>query len=237
VRQFKVMQVIASIPFHLCVVSAAAIFLLPGTVLVPGYLHALSYIAERMSLAMAICVCALLGGVQPRALERYAIATVAVVFFCLIYADERALNRFEDRMDSVVMSLPRGARVVSAIADFNIRINALTHMVDRACIGHCYSYGNYEASTGQFRIRAIRQNPYVAHTYADSWHLQTGEYIVRQEDIPMFKVETERDGRLAAKTLKAGAPIGSSRSDVLPDLPPEFGRSGGILGARSRAGS
>ena len=28
-----------------------------------------------------------------------------------------------------------------------------------------------------------------------------------------------------------------SRSDVLPDLPPEVGRSGGVLGVASRAGS
>ena len=236
-RHFRAREVFAGIPLHLCVISAAAIFLLPGTVLVPGYLHALSYIAERMSLGMAICIFALVGGVRPRLLEHCTMTIVAVIFFCFVYADEAALNRFEDRMDAVVAQLPPGERVVSAITDFNIRINSLTHMIDRACIGHCYSYANYEASTGQFRIRAIAWNPYVAHKYADSWHLQTGEYVVTERDLPLYKLDIEHDGRLVARPLKAGAPTGRSESDVLPDLPPSFGQSGGVRGGHPRAGS
>ena len=159
VRHAGPRQVVVGIPFQLCVVSAAVVFLLPGTVLIPGFFHALSYIAERMSLGVAVCVCALIGTVRPRNLERYAMLAVSMVFFGFVYSDERALNRFEDRMQDVVAQLPPGERVVSAITDFNIRINALTHMVDRVCVGRCYSYGNYEASTGQFRIRALPGNP------------------------------------------------------------------------------
>jgi len=33
-------------------------------------------------------------------------------------------------------------------------VQFIAHSVDRACIGHCFSYSNYEPSSGQFRVRA-----------------------------------------------------------------------------------
>ena len=47
----------ASVAFQFCVISAAAVFILPSTILLPGFHHALVYIAERMSLGVGICVC------------------------------------------------------------------------------------------------------------------------------------------------------------------------------------
>jgi hypothetical protein len=55
-----------------------------------------------MSLGVAVCVCALLAAVTPRLVERYALVAVAILFFGLVYRDERALNAFEDRMEDVV---------------------------------------------------------------------------------------------------------------------------------------
>ena len=95
-------QVVAGIPFQLCVVSAAAVFILPASVLIPGFYHSLSYIAERMSLGVAVCVCACLGAVDPRRLERWALTAVAITFFVLMYADERATNSAEDRMEYLI---------------------------------------------------------------------------------------------------------------------------------------
>ena len=31
----------------------------------------------------------------------------------------------------------------------------IQHIADRACIGHCFSYGNYEAGSEVFRVRAM----------------------------------------------------------------------------------
>ena len=42
IRRAGVHHVAAGIPFQFCVISAAAVFLLPGTVLIPGFYHALS---------------------------------------------------------------------------------------------------------------------------------------------------------------------------------------------------
>jgi hypothetical protein len=212
--------VVGSIPFQLCTLSAAVVLILPDTVLIPGFLNALSFIAERMSLGVAICVCAMLGTVRPRLLERWALVVVSILFFCFVYVDERALNSFEDRMEDVVSQLPPGQRVVSSINDSEIRINAVNHMIDRVCMERCFSYGNYEASTGQFRIRARLDNPYVASNYVESWEMQTGLYVVKRRDLPIYKVDVDRDGRLFIKGLKAGVRIGNTSSRIVETLFP-----------------
>ena len=89
-------SVVGGIPFHLCVIAASAVCVLPGVVLLPGYSHALAFVAERLSLGVAICVCALLGTVELRKVESAALLTVAAVFFGFLYRDARALNAFED---------------------------------------------------------------------------------------------------------------------------------------------
>jgi hypothetical protein len=98
-------RVVSSIPFQFCVIGAAAVFILPTTILIPGFNHTLVYIAERMSLGVGVCICALLGAAVPRAFDRCALLVVAIVFFGLLYRDERALNSFEDRMSDPVAQL------------------------------------------------------------------------------------------------------------------------------------
>lgn len=97
VRERGARLVVAGIPFHLCVISAAAVFILPGTVLVPGVFHAIGFIGERMSVGVAVCVCALLATVRPRKLEQWALALVVLTFFGFLYSDERAWNSREDQ--------------------------------------------------------------------------------------------------------------------------------------------
>ena len=70
---------------------------------------------------------------------------------------------------------------MTGIDDPSLHIDPFTHMIDRACLGVCYSYANYEPSTAQFRVRALGPNPSVAFTYEDSWRLHTGSYIVKPE--------------------------------------------------------
>ncbi len=219
-RSQGVRQMLGGIPFQLCAICAGSIAVLPGTVFIPGFFHALSSIAERMSLGLAICVCALLASARPGRLAVGASAVVALAFFGFVYADERTLNSFEDRMQSGVAALPPGSRVVSPILDLNLRTNPLSHVVDRVCIGHCFSYANYEASTGQFRIRAREGNGIVAANYAVSWGLQTGEHVVTGRDLPLFRIGPDRGGRMLLEPLKEGAKCGSTFWKTLPDLLP-----------------
>jgi len=202
-------------PFQLAAISAAAVFILPNAIMLPGYGHGLLYIAERMSLGAGICFCALLACAPPRRFERGAILVVAAFFFTFLYHDEHALNSFEDRMQDTVAALPAGQRVISAIDDPGLRIDALAHVIDRACIGHCYSYANYEPSTAQFRVRADAVNPYVASSYQESWLLQVGMYVVKDRDLPLYQVDLDASGRMVTKSLRAGEACGSTTWSVL----------------------
>lgn len=208
-------QVARSLPLHWCVLTAAGILAMPSNILIPGFRHALVYIAERMSLAGGICFCAMIGGVRLRPLQRYAPLALAFLFFAVLFRDEQRLNRFEDQMDRAVMQLPYGQRVVSGIVDSDLRAFALTHMIDRACIGHCYSYANYEPSTAQFRIRATEPNPYVIADYGDSFDMQNGKYVFKPGELPVYSLDISKSGEITTRRLKAGAATGVSEWPVL----------------------
>ena len=202
--------VASSVPFQFCVISAAAVVVLPSAMLLPGFRHALVYIAERMSLGVAICLCALLAGARPRAFPRYAMALVAVVFFGFLFRDERILNALEDPMDSVISQIPAGQRIVGGIDHPDLQVfamtRAVTHTMDRACpdlhlLGRCFSYASYETSTAAFRIRAVADHPCVTARSLQPLTLDQG-------------------GRMTVRNLKAGTPCGSTSLKALPGLFP-----------------
>jgi hypothetical protein len=114
VRKRGPQQVVSSIPFQFCVISAAAVIILPTTILLPGFQHKLVYIAERMSLGVGICVCALLGAAIPKVYQRYALVALAAVFFGFLFRDERVLNSLEDRMDDALSQAAPGEQVKGA---------------------------------------------------------------------------------------------------------------------------
>ncbi|HEV3332396.1 MAG TPA: hypothetical protein VG096_15510 [Bryobacteraceae bacterium] len=213
-------EVVSGIPFQLSVLSAAGVFTLPTTVALPGYNHSLVFIGERMSLGVGICVCAMLAMAQARAAQRYGLLLLASVYFLFLFQDERALNGFEDRMDEVVAQLPPGQRVVGPIIDPGLRVNALAHMVDRACMGRCFSYANYEPSTAQFRIRAVEVNPVVAEQYNDAWELQTGRHVVKDHELPLYRIDVGGEGQMAIQSLKAGVLCRSTLWEVLKNRTP-----------------
>jgi hypothetical protein len=218
IRQRGRRQILLGLPLQFCVLSAAGVFLLPGGISIPGYRNNLVYITERMSLGVAVCICALLASAKARAWQQWCMAAVAALFFGFLFHDESALNAFEGRMQRMVMRLPPGQRIVSGANDPSLRVNAMAHMIDRVCIGRCYSYANYEPSTWQFRVRAVAPNPYVASSYADSFALQTGQYIVKPMDLPLYEVTLDDQGNQIVVSLPAGAPTGSKFCKILPDI-------------------
>lgn len=206
VRSRGVARTMLDVPFQLCALSAAALVLLPGGVLLPGFRSALDFVAERMSLAGAVLFCALIASVRlPKPLVG-AMAAIAVVFFGLSYRDERALNQVETQMERVVAQLPPDQRVISALAAPESRVRSLAHLIDRVCAGRCFSYANYEPSTGQFRVRAERENPIVVWNYGDSWTIQTGGYVVKPRDLPLYKIDLCDPGKgaLCVSPLEPG---------------------------------
>lgn len=198
-------DLVSGVPFQITLLTVASACIIPTTILIPGYNHALAFITERMSLAAGVLMCMVLGGTRPRAAQAFGSVVIALLFFAFLYHDERALNRFEDRIDSVVAHFPPGTRVVSPINDPSLRVNALAHMIDRACLGRCFSYANYEPSTAQFRLRAVPGNPYVVANYGDSWDLQNGRHVVLPGEPPLTCIAVDAAGRFTVEEVKAGS--------------------------------
>ena len=67
----------------------------------------------------------------------------------------------EEQVERSVAALPAGHRVVEDIDSGEDSRVVIEHIVDRACIGRCFSYDNYEPASGLFRVRAAPGNSIV----------------------------------------------------------------------------
>lgn len=203
---------------HLAILTAACVALMPSIVVLPSSGQAESLLIGRLSLAAAVLYCALAASSPLRNWQWAGMAAAAAIFFCFVYQDESALNRVEDRMERVVAQLPPGRRVVSALMDPNLRQFALLHVIDRACLGRCFSYANYEPSVGQFRIRAERQNGIVTADFRDSWAMQAGGYVVQPHDLPLYRIDLcgSGSGDLCAAPVAAGVKLQRTWLAVTP---------------------
>jgi len=202
-------RMLMDVRLQLCAVSWAALVLLPDAILPPGSRAGLDFVTERMSLAVGVLFCALVASVRlPRPLVG-AMVAIAVVFFVLSYRDERALNALETQMEQAVAHLPPGQRVVSVLADPWSRVDPVAHLVDRICVGRCFSYANYEPSTAVFRVRAYHENPFVVSDYGESRRIQTGGYVVKLRDLPLYNIDLCEPGspRVCVAPLRAGAKL------------------------------
>jgi hypothetical protein len=170
------------------VLSAAAVLLIPASVYLPGYQPGLTFVAERMSLTVPLALAPVLAAREPPRALRAALIALAALYFAMLYIDTRALNRIEDAVTRAVRAVPAGARVVSLLDEPSLRLNALAHVADRPCIGHCFSYANYEPSSAAFRVRIQGDTRLAVSDYNDSYALQTGSYIVRRRDLPLWAV-------------------------------------------------
>jgi hypothetical protein len=192
---------------QLLLLTGAGVVLIPSRIDFPQYAHALVYIADRMSLASGVLLCGVLAQSRVRRAEMIALATLTALFFGFLYADGARANRKEKQIEAVVeQRVPPGARVVFLSSQKNLRVDPLMHVADRVCIGRCYSYGNYEPSTRQFRIRAAQTNSIVVSSYKDSYQLASGDYVVRAKDVPLYQVEACTPGaqEYCLRELRAG---------------------------------
>jgi hypothetical protein len=190
------------------VLTAVGILLIPDVILIPKYSHALAYIGQRMSLALGVLLCGLAARANRWPYLRYAPSAIAVVFFAFVWQDESTLNALEDRMEAVVDRLPPGQRIISALQAPDVATIPTTHMIDRVCVGRCYSYGNYEPSSRQFRVRVAGRSPVVVATDDDANAIQFGTYVVRPDDAPLYQVVLAPAGGLALRQLQPGQMTG-----------------------------
>lgn len=116
---------------------------------------------ERLTAVAAILICCLAGAAKPRKWHLAGFSLIAIVFFALLYRDTAIINRTEEGLVRLVRTLPAGQRVIATIETFPESRVATEQVIDRACIGRCFDYFDYEPQVRQFRVRANAGNPFV----------------------------------------------------------------------------
>jgi hypothetical protein len=168
-----------------------------GILLVPAHIDSrifqqmgflsVGLLTERLTSVSAVLACCLLGATEPQKWHLFGFTSIALIFFFFLYNDTGTVNRMEDQLDRIVRDIPQGRRVVATIVTFPCRVTT-QHLIDRACIRHCFSYGNYEPALGQFRVRASFGNPFVMSDTQIVGAAQAGDYVVRSHDLPLIDV-------------------------------------------------
>jgi hypothetical protein len=206
------------LPFELYAVTFCAAALLPEN-LRPfpqsGWIGLLGSRVTTISAILGLCV---LGSLKPRRWHLAAFGVCAAVFFTFLYQDTGWLNRLEANGEKLVAGLPAGTRViVSAKAPAESRIAFIGHAVERACVGHCFSYGNYEPSSGQFRVR-VGKGSWVVTSSADfAEDMAAGEYELDDTELPMkqiYQCDASDLTKLCIRDLESGETNG--RLSVTP---------------------
>jgi hypothetical protein len=176
------------VPAQLYGLAFFAVLLLPGGIVLPQYAAPAGFLPERLSSICAILACCALAVMKPQKWHLAGFATIAAVFFFYLYTDTAKINRMEVQAGRYQRVIPAGRRIVATIWPFPGSRVFMHHIVDRACVGQCFSYGNYEPASEQFRVRANPGNPYVTASVDDSTAMQRGEYVVQRRDLPLFQI-------------------------------------------------
>jgi len=157
----QVLGLLLSIPVQIYVLCLIGCFLLPHTIGMPWYKASFGGVDVRIGWLAAVFLCAVLAQVENPVWYGSALGIVALVYFGFLYADHRAMNQLEQRVEELVSTLPPHARVIGRLYYPLVDGFDESMILDRACIGKCYSFGNYEAATGEFRVHASAGNSIV----------------------------------------------------------------------------
>jgi len=141
-------------------------------------------------------------------------------FFLFLYQDTGKLDHMECTAREAIQTLAPGTRIV-AVANpaQDWRIQFIYHSIDRACIGHCFSFANYEPSSLQFRVRALPGNFVVTSSVDQSDDMSSGDYIVKKEDLPLtsiYQCDVADFTQLCAMPLRAGQKTEDPESEPSP---------------------
>jgi hypothetical protein len=208
-------------PLELWCILLFSAAMIPKLIQLPFYSGPVAFLVPRLTSITAVMGLCMLGYMQPRRWHLAGFATLAALFFILLYRDTATLNKMEERAENLVSTLPYGRRVTETIGTpSDWRLFFISHLIDRACIGHCFSYSNYEPSCRQFRVRVRPGSPVVTDSYETSQAMEYGNYVVRPEDLPMTHIYqcAEKDfTQLCMQDLTAGKKNG--RSGYHPSVP------------------
>ncbi|HKW61939.1 MAG TPA: hypothetical protein VJN89_05285 [Candidatus Acidoferrum sp.] len=167
-------------------------------------------LGSRLTTVSAILGLCFLGLLKPRKWQLAGFGSCAVIFFAFLYQDTGWLNRLEVNGERLVSNLSPGLEsrvIVTLDAPAGSRIQFIHHAVERACIGHCFSYANYEPSSKEFRVRVHEGNPLVTSSTDTAEDMAAGEYNMDESDLPMkqiYQCDANDLTKLCIRDLKAG---------------------------------
>jgi hypothetical protein len=194
--------------------SVLATLCLPENLRFAGYGAWAGLLVSRLTLVTAVFGLLILASLRlPRWYFGGMLACVAT-FFVFVFQDTRTLDRMESNARALVQELPFGTRVVAvASAPAGWRIPFVHHSIERACVGRCFSYANYEPSSLQFRLRAL-PGSFVVQSNFKAEAIAKGDYVVQRSDLPLtsiYQCDPVDFTHLCVATLEAGQKTGNPK--------------------------
>ena len=197
---------------ELYLVAFCVTSLLPQNLRGGPYSAWIGLLVSRLTIISVIFALCILSTLKPSKAATIATFACSLFFFTLLYRDTATLNRLESHAESLTTALPFGTRVIPTLTSpADSRIQFVHHTVDRACIGHCFTYSNYEPSSNQFHVRVSPGSPIIAYSAADAQEMEAGNYIVRASDPPLvdiYQCDPADFTILCARTLTPGEKTG-----------------------------
>ena len=171
------------LPLELYTILFIATAMLPENLRTSVFAGWIGLLVSRLTAISAIFGLCVLGGLKQRKWHLAGFGILAVAFFGFLYQDTKTINQVESSAEQIAARLPYGTRVVPTVqAPGDWRVQFIGHTVDRACIGHCFVYSNYEPPSGQFRVRVGKGSPLVTDSADDSEDMEGGSYLVQVSD-------------------------------------------------------
>jgi hypothetical protein len=210
---------------ELYLLAVIVTFCLPENFRVGLYAGWIGLLVSRLTLVTAVFGLLVLASLRLPRWSTHGNVLCALLFFLFLYQDTGKLDRMEASARSLVQLLPMGTRVVAvANPPDDWRIQFIYHSIERACIGRCFSFANYEPSSLQFRVRALPGNYFVTTSVDQSDDMSSGDYIVRKEDLPLTSIYQCDDSdftQLCALPLREGQKTEDPESEAAPVPAPD----------------
>src|ERR1700726_3770025 len=201
---------------ELYLVAFCVTSLLPQNLRGGPYSAWIGLLVSRLTIISAIFALCILSSLRPSKPAAIAALACSLFFFTLLYRDTATLNRLESHAESLTAKFPFGTLVIPTLTSpADSRIQFVHHIVDRACISHCFTYSNYQPSSGHFHIRVLPRSPLIASQAADAQEMEAGNYIVRASDPPfvdIYQCDPTDFTVLCARTLTPGELTGTPQN-------------------------